>query len=121
MKASLLDKLIVVCGMCFCAVAYFWVWQPLSPSIANGVEIKSTSKTEQFSLFENRILNIAGPMGLSRIEIKDGQARFLSSPCNNQICVLAGWLKKSGQISICLPNAMSLQILGNRQFDAINY
>lgn len=120
MNISLLDKIIVVAGFCFCVFVYFWFWQT-SSTMANGVEIKSPNKTQHFSLFENRVLNIVGPLGMSQIEIKDGQARFLSSPCKNQICVLAGWLKQSGQISVCLPNAVSLQVLGDEQYDAINF
>lgn len=76
----------------------------------------------EFSLNQNKHLQIQGKLGVTHIQIQNGQARFVQSPCNNQYCVHQGWLKKAGQASICLPNQISLELLGaNKTYDSLNY
>jgi hypothetical protein len=74
------------------------------------------------SLNQSRTLLIHGPLGDSKILIQNGQVRFESSSCRNQYCVHQGWLKHSGQVAICLPNQVSLELLGaDKPFDSLNY
>ncbi len=74
------------------------------------------------SLDQERTLNIHGPLGDSRIVIHQGQVRFEHSPCRNQYCVHQGWLKRAGQVAICLPNQVSLELLGGEKtYDSLNY
>jgi hypothetical protein len=74
------------------------------------------------SLNQERTLDIRGPLGNSRIVIHQGQVRFEHSPCTNQYCVHQGWLKRAGQVAICLPNRVSLELLGaEKTYDSLNY
>jgi len=73
-------------------------------------------------LTPDRTVTAHGPMGDSVIEINHGRARFLSSPCSGQVCVHAGWLETAGAVAACLPNHVSIQLLGRYpRFDAINF
>jgi hypothetical protein len=74
------------------------------------------------SLDQRRTLEVPGPLGVSRIIIEQGKVRFASSPCRNQYCVHQGWLTHAGQVAVCLPNRVSLELLGNEKiYDSINY
>ena len=74
------------------------------------------------SLDQERTLDILGPLGNSRIIVHHGQVRFASSPCPNQYCVHQGWLSRSGQVAICLPNQVSLELIGSKKpYDSLNY
>ena len=74
------------------------------------------------SLDQERTLDIHGPLGNSRIVIHQGQVRFEHSPCSNQYCAHQGWLKRAGQVAICLPNQVSLELLGAKKaYDSLNY
>lgn len=76
----------------------------------------------RLNLFQNADLDVPGPLGKSHIQVRDGQVRFTASPCPNKICVHTGWLSQGGEVAICLPNRVSLQILAsNPRFDAINF
>lgn len=76
----------------------------------------------EYSLKQQKILQISGQKGKAKIEIADGKVRFLQSPCSNQYCVHQGWLKRAGQTVICLPNQLSLELLGaTKQFDSLSY
>lgn len=45
--------------------------------------------------------------------VKDGAIAFTHSDCPDQICVREGWLSTQGQFAACLPNGLSLHIIGD--------
>jgi hypothetical protein len=74
------------------------------------------------SLREDRELRLSGPLGTSVIEIRDGRVRFVSSPCHGQLCVHAGWLHFGGEFTACLPNRVSVAVVGRElRYDTINF
>ena len=95
-----------------------WVNTPASKlQIRQGNQIIGT-----YDLNQTKELHIHGPIGKSKISIADGKVRFKQSPCTNQYCVHQGWLTNAGQVAICLPNQLSLQLLGEkRPYDSLNY
>ena len=46
------------------------------------------------------------------IEIRDGAARFAEAGCRNRICVLTGWIGRTGEIAACVPNGMVMVLRG---------
>ncbi|MCF6337855.1 MAG: NusG domain II-containing protein [Gammaproteobacteria bacterium] len=89
---------------------------------AEAVVLVNGKRWARLDLFQNQDLDVPGPLGHSHIQVRDGQVRFVSSPCPNQLCVHTGWLSQGGEVAICLPNRVSLQILGSDpRFDAINF
>jgi hypothetical protein len=96
----------------------FWRFEHASKlNIRQGDKIIGT-----YDLNQNRELHIHGPLGDSQIIISQGKVRFKQSPCNNQYCVHQGWLSRAGQVAICLPNQISLQLMGAKKtYDSLNY
>ena len=75
-----------------------------------------------YSLSQDRSIAVPGPVGISQIIIHQGQARFSRSPCRKQYCVHQGWLSHAGQVDVCLPNQISLELLGGeKKYDSLNY
>lgn len=73
-------------------------------------------------LTQNRIIDVPGPLGITRIELKNRQARVLSDPGPRQLCVRQGWITHAGDVAICLPNRISLEITGTtRPYDSLDY
>ena len=61
-------------------------------------------------------------LGDAVISISQGKARFAKSPCTSQYCVHQGWLTRAGQVAICLPNHISLELVGEaKPYDSLNY
>lgn len=50
---------------------------------------------------------------VNTIEIKDNSVCFLCSSCPNHDCESIGKLTKAGDIAVCLPNRVSVEIKGN--------
>lgn len=96
----------------------FWSFEPASKlKIRQGDKIVGT-----YDLNQTRELHIHGALGDSHIVIDQGKVRFKQSPCNNQYCVHQGWLSLAGQVAICLPNQISLQLMGAKNtYDSLNY
>ncbi|MBS4017209.1 NusG domain II-containing protein [Azonexus hydrophilus] len=67
-------------------------------------------------------IEVPGPLGTTLIAVEPGRARVVSDPGPRQYCVRQGWLMRPGEIAICAPNRVSLQITGRtRVYDSISY
>ena len=76
----------------------------------------------EIDLAVRKTLTIAGPLGNTVIGIEPGRARVLSDPSPRQYCVLQGWLTRNGDIALCAPNRVSVQIFGrNAAYDSLAY
>ena len=119
-KPLLGDVLVILVGLIFVTCLFKALWHnehAAKLQIRLGDKIYAT-----YSLNQNRNIDIQGPIGITRIVIANGKARFASSPCPNQYCVHQGWLSHKGQAAICLPNQVSLELLGGEKpFDSLNY
>ncbi len=76
----------------------------------------------EFALNKRQQVTVPGPLGQTEIQIEPGRARVLSDPGLRQYCVRQGWLTRPGEIAICAPNRVSLQIAGRtRAYDSLSY
>ena len=67
-----------------------------------------------FPLDEDTVYNIGGYHGGENIlEVKDGKAHLTDASCPDKLCVSMGYINKSGQSIICLPNKVVIEIKGN--------
>lgn len=106
--------------------ALFTVWLALNfwqGGAADKVIIRSGGSVfREVSLSRDQTIEVPGPLGVSRIAIRDRQARVASDPSPRQYCVHQGWLKQAGEIAVCLPNQVSLELSGgDRRYDSLNY
>jgi hypothetical protein len=115
------DRILILLVLCTMPLVYYYLWFGDVP--ANYLLIRSSDNapvTE--TLRPDRMLHITGPLGESIVEINNGRTRFVSSPCLGQVCVHSGWLSSAGRFSACLPNRISLTLMGQHpRFDAINF
>ena len=84
--------------------------------------LRGENGASTYPAWDSRILNVSGPLGETRIEISDGTARIVASPCQQKICINRGWLSHAGETVACLPNRISVTLLGDDpRFDAMNF
>lgn len=73
-------------------------------------------------LRSRKTIDVPGPLGTTRIAVEPGRARVLSDPGLRQYCVRQGWLTRPGEIAICAPNRVSLQVAGRtKAYDSLSY
>lgn len=113
------------CIIATVSILVFFLFQSLwSASPANTLRVRVDNHIYgEFSLNQHKRLQIHGHTGNSIIEIQQGKVRFKQSPCTHQYCISQGWLSKANQIAVCLPNHISVELLGdtNKPFDTLNY
>jgi len=97
---------------------HLWIYEP-----ATMVQLRLGNKVYgTYAINQAREITVAGKLGEALIHIDHGKARFVKAACKNQYCVHQGWLTHAGQAAICLPNQVSLELLGNKKtYDSLNY
>lgn len=90
---------------------------------ADKAVIRSGGKVfREAPLSVDQLIEVPGPLGVSRVAIRDRRARIASDPSPRQYCVHQGWLKQAGEIAVCLPNQVSVELRGKkRDYDSLNY
>ena len=97
----------------------YWGNHDRSPEARIWVEGKPWAR---LNLFHDQTLEVPGALGISRIQVADGQVRFVDSPCTTHQCVHTGWLSRGGEVAACLPNRVSVQVIGDDpRFDSMNF
>ena len=77
---------------------------------------------ENFPAWQARTVRVSGPLGETVLEIRDGKVRVIASPCSQKLCIRAGWLEHAGEAAACVPNRVSVALLGDDpRFDAMNF
>ena len=66
---------------------------------------------QKFSLDNDATYDVDTGYYTVHIEVKDGAARFVDSPCPDHICESFGWLSAEDQTATCLPARAVLTIV----------
>jgi hypothetical protein len=114
------DWFVIFVSMIAVILLFHQFWRLEQPSM---LKVRLGNKiVGSYDLNQVRELKFNGPIGLSTISINQGKVRFKQSPCHNQYCVHQGWLSHAGQVAICIPNQLSIQLLGKESsYDSLNY
>ena len=91
--------------------------------LADRAIIRSGGKVfSEVPLARDQQIEVPGPLGTSIITIEKRKARISSDPSPRQYCVRQGWLQQAGEIAICLPNEVSVELTGSaKKYDSLNY
>jgi hypothetical protein len=120
LKFSSGDKIMIVLCVLFNAGLFYY----FSSGMAQGgwvvIEV-DRERVGRYSLYKDRITQVEGTLGKTKIEIRDGKARILKSPCKLKVCIKSGYIQYADRISVCLPNKVVVRVEGNaeRGLDAV--
>lgn len=71
-------------------------------------------KTVPLSADSSEEIEITGNYHLV-VEIKGNEVRVKESDCPNGVCMSTGWISKPGQVILCAPNRVLIQIVSNKE------
>lgn len=110
-----MNRIDIAVLMALCALVgtlYGRFWQAARPATEVEVTVEN-HVVGRYPLDRPRTWKVNGREGVSVLQIDDqGRVRFVSSPCRNKICIHSGWLSHSGDATACLPNRVSIRLLG---------
>ena len=78
-------------------------------------------ETIRLPLDQDQKTQVKGPIGLTEIEVKNGHARIIRSPCKNKVCIKSGYIRYADRLAACIPNRVVIRIVGksHRGVDAV--
>ena len=114
------DWLTLLLGALLTVFLAITLWQG---GVADKAVIRSGGKIfREAPLSRNQVIEVPGPLGISRVAIHNRQARIAVDPSPRQYCVRQGWLKQAGEVAVCLPNQVSVELSGGgKRYDSLNY
>lgn len=114
------DWLVVLGGAALVGVSIPAFWQG---GLADRAIIRQEGRIfAEVDLKASKQFAVSGPLGTTLIAVEPGRARIVADPGPRQYCVRQGWLMRPGEIAICAPNRVSVQIAGRtRVYDSISY
>lgn len=114
------DWLTILAGMMLVVYLFLTLW---GGSKGSTLIIRSGGKiVEETDLLHDRNFKINGPLGATLITVENHRVRVASDPSPRQYCVKQGWLSRAGEAALCLPNQVSVELLGAaRPYDSLSY
>ena len=121
------DKVVIVCVLVVAAVVYavfvgaLWNEQPKSVEVfVDGEKYASYNFAE---ISGAKSVKINTKYGHNVLEITNDGARMTESSCPDKVDVLCGEISKPGQMIVCIPNRVSVKILGKEKLniDKVTY
>ncbi len=120
MQITRADKILIAC--LFALNIFLFARMDFGNRAGSWVVIEVENKeVERLPLSQNRIVHVTGPIGETEVEIKDGKARVVKSPCNRKLCIKSGYIQYADRFAACLPNRVVVRVLGgaHRGIDAV--
>ncbi len=118
---SLSDRVVVLLAIALVGVLYARLWVPGGEGRQAWLTVAGREQAP-VDLGRDQEIVVQGALGASQLEVRAGRIRFTRSPCTGKQCIHSGWLERAGDFAACLPNAVSVQVVGlDARFDAISY
>lgn len=114
------DWLVLLLGLAICAASFSLSWRA---SVAEKAVVRRGGDIVlELSLAHDRRIDIQGALGVTTLVVERRRVRVASDPGSHQYCVRQGWLGRAGEIAICAPNQISVEIQGAKQpYDSLAY
>ena len=95
----------------------------LLPAFANHsadcVIINTDSGERLLSLFENGEYEVVSNDHTVTVKVENGAVSVTHSTCDDKICVNSGEISRSGEVIVCAPALVSVEIVGEK--GAVDY
>ena len=87
----------------------------VTPNQEKIVEITDyQNKIYHYPLTENCTVCIPGPVGFTEIRIENRRVGVKKASCPLKTCKHMGFINREGDVIICIPNRVLIQITGNQ-------
>ena len=114
------DWLVAALAALLCVASIPLTWQ--GGSAEKAVVRRGGEVFAELDLSRNRRIEVPGPLGMTTIAVEKRRVRVVSDPGPHQYCVRQGWIEHAGEIAICAPNQVSVQIVGGKEiYDSLSY
>jgi hypothetical protein len=81
------------------------------------------SVIKEIDLATDAVTTLKLRQGFIVLQVLQGKIRVRTSSCPEKVCVGMGWISKTGQSIVCVPNKVLIEVRGlaNANYDALTY
>ena len=119
------DKILIILVVVISLFGMYVVKERASNYNKKHVEIIVDGTEHSKYVLDNNIdkkIEVITDKGYNIVHIHNGQVVVEESDCNNQLCVRKGVIEEPGEIIVCLPYKVVVQITGSLdEIDSISY
>ncbi|MCM8627762.1 NusG domain II-containing protein [Accumulibacter sp.] len=103
-----------------CLLSFPLAWQA---GVAEKAVVRRGGEVyAELDLSRNRTIEVPGPLGVTSVVVDRRRVRVAADPGPRQYCVRQGWLARPGEMTICAPNQVSIEVRGYRSaYDSLAY
>lgn len=103
---------VVVLVLAAALAGWYWLHQKDAHELCAFVQYEGKDGPQQMilPLDEDKTYDIETVFDTVHIQIKDGAAAFVNSPCPDHVCEGFGWLNRHLAFASCVPNGVFLSI-----------
>lgn len=109
------DRVLLACLLCSGLVWAFWPRDKGEVAVIVG----SGGLVAEVSMDRPDTLAVKGPLGTTYVVVGGGEAKIISSPCPQKLCVRSGPVRRPGEVVVCIPNRVAVTIKGRNGPDAV--
>lgn len=117
------DWIIILVSLIGVIFLYVFLWQKNIPTMV--IIYQGGKPFRSVPLQQHQWINVSGPLGKTLIEVEPYRARVYADPSPRQYCVKQGWLTRAGEIAMCLPNQVHIELVGRfpteKKYDSFTY
>ena len=112
----------VICGVIVLAfflygLTAFNFWNEQPDYVEINVDGKAYATYFLSEISETKYVDIKSDAGKNVLEITNSGARMIQSTCKDKIDVQSGKISKPGQMLVCVPNRVTVRIVGKNMSD----
>lgn len=113
-RRKLKNDMILIGVLLLAAAAGLFAFRLMNSEPGETVRVSAENRVYgEYPLREDRVVEIPGAIGTCVLEIRAGRADMISADCPNQICVQHAEISNTGEMIICLPNKVSVEIIAD--------
>ena len=115
MKKKARNDLILIAGVTIVALAAFAVLKLTQKTGAYAVIYQNGTETARYSLSQDTTVRIGDNETYNVLVIKNGEAQITEASCPNHLCIQQGKISADGEMIICVPNKVVVEIEGGEK------
>lgn len=95
-----------------------WVSQKTVREVSIQVNGKEQQRIALDGSTDGKIYKISSTYGENLIAIEDQKVHIVEANCPDHLCINQGWISAPGEMLVCLPNRLFVEIVGGSEDEA---
>ena len=109
--------LLFLAGLVLLTAASVFAFRTLKPRSGDVWIFVNGRPVGFYPLTEDRTIRVPGPIGTTVVRIRHGQAAIVQAPCAHKLCQKMGPIPAHGNVMICIPNRIVVEIKNRKGQD----